>query len=166
MNNLKENIVQSLLSSPTCSYLWNRQHFSSIIGCSSTETPFFNYVHHTFALLGVIPTANPTTGLQVSSSNLEILNSTHSKDSIDQLGAYTFHLVEEHQRSPTSVGGHWKVSNAPMLALSAGTEVVAAVTREQPCCNTALSLQLPALPGIHPLMGLSSSARGWGWTWL
>ena len=154
MNNLKENIVQSLLSSPTCSYPWNRQHFSSIIGCSPIEAAFLDGASH-FCLprsdCYCKPNNWPTV---VSSSNLEILNSTHSNAIIDQPGADTFHLVGEHQSSPTSVGGLLRVCSTPTLALFAGTQVVAAVTREQPCCHAALSLQLPALPGIHPLMGL------------
>jgi len=106
MNSIKENIVQSLLSSPMCSYLWNREHFSSVIGCSPIEAALLNYIHYIFAFLGVTPTANPT------SSNLEILNithsrilnSTHSNTVIDQPGAYTFHPVEDRQSSPASAG--------------------------------------------------------------
>lgn len=129
-------------------------HFSSIIGYSPVETVLLN-AHSILTLLRVIPTADLKTGQQVvSSSHLDILHRAPSNAIIGQPGAYTFHLLEEHQYSPTSVGGLWKACNAPMLVLSDGTQVVVAVTREQACCHTAPSLQLLALPGIHPLMEL------------
>lgn len=153
MNNLKENIVPVILPYmflplqqatflkrywlfscwSSSSYLWASRF------CIPRGDPYCK------------PNHQPTV---VSSSNSELLNNTHSNVIIEQPGAYTFHLVEEHQSSPTSVGGHWQVCNAHTWALSTGTQVVAAVTREQPCGRTALSLQLPALPGIRPLMGL------------
>lgn len=148
MNN-SENIVPSLLSSPTCSYLWNRPCFSSIIGCSPVELVLLTRVHHAFAFLVAIPAANPTAGLQRFQKlcwNTKY-NKLRCYYRIDQPGPYTLYPVG-HLSSSTSVVGHWQGCNTPTLAPSAGTRVVAAVVREQPCSHSPL-IAAPSL-AWHP----------------